>query len=205
MKNLYLLFFVLFLFACSKEKLYGPFNLKNGQEVELLVDHRYASLNETLLILPQNKQADASLRGFADRKPGYIYRVKARFAIIENPPADGSDRWFDFLRIVSESKYQGTEAFDMTLVGSFIPGGTAILLRKKGDKYYIGENLELTYTTPAVKAQLEEIWQNFLEVQKSWEDKKPIQPKWRFVKATVTHDPNNFGKAYLVQRVDFVN
>jgi len=207
MKYLSLIFFVLFLSACSKEEVYGPFKLKNGQEVELLVDHRYASANESLLILPQNKPAETSLRGFDDRKPGYNYRVKARLNVNPDPPQDGPDRWFNFIRVISEEKYQGNEPFEIMLIKSYVPGGPGISLRKTNDRYqYIQDKLELTYASQEVKDQLEEIWQNALEIRDSWELNHHVSnPKWKSIKATVTHDPDNFGKAYLVQRIDFVN
>jgi len=206
MKYLSLLFFVLFLTACSKDELYGPFKLKNGQEVELLVDHRYASVNESLLILPQNEPAGMSLRGFDSRKPGYTYRVKARLNVNPNPPQDGPDRWFNLTSVISEEKYQGNEPFDILLIQSYVPGGPVITLRKTNDKYeYIQDKLELSYASQAVKDQLEEIWQNSLEIRKDWElNHKASLPKWKSIKATVTHDPNNFGKAYLVQRIEFL-
>jgi len=205
MKYLSLIFFVLFLSACSKDEVYGPFKLKNGQEVELLVDHRYASVNESLLILPQNKPAEMSLRGFDARKPGYNYRVKARLNVNPNPPQDGPDRWFNFIGVISEEKYQGNEPFEIMLIKSYIPGGPVIILRKTNGKYeYIEDKLELTYASQALKDQLEEIWQNALEIGANWEvNHQQSNPKWKFIKATVSHDPANFGKAYLVQRIDF--
>lgn len=206
MKYVPLIFFVLFLSACSKQELYGPFKLKNGQEVELLVDHRYSAVDESLLILPQNKPAEMFLSGFQDRKPGYIYRVKARLNANPNPPQDGPDKWFDFVRVVSEEKYQGNEPFEIMLIKSYVIQGPTIFLHKADDKYqYIQDKLELTYTSQEVKGQLEEIWQNALEIRERWElNREQSDPKWKSIKATVTHDPNNFGKAYLVQRIDFV-
>lgn len=204
MKYLSLLFFVLFFSACSKEELYGPLQLKNGQEVELLVDHRYAAINETLLILPKNVPAEMSLSGFSERKPGYTYRVKARLFVDKNPPQDAADRRFDFLKVISEEKYQGNEPFDIALIKSFVPGGPVITMQKKDDQYqYIQDKLQLTYASQTVKDQLEEIWQNALEMREKNKNQQPASPKWKSIKATVTHDPNNFGKAYLVQRIEF--
>lgn len=205
MKYFSLLFFVIFLSACSKEELYGPYKLKNGQEVELLVDHRFEAIGETLFIMPENKPAELSLHGFPERKPGYTYRVKARFHIEKEPLQDGPDRWLDFRKVISEQKYQGTEPFDISLIKSYIPGGPTIYVTKKDGQYqYIQEKIQLGYASPAVKDQLEEIWQHVLEIHESYgKDKKPIYPKWKSIKATVTHDPDNFGKAYLVQRIEF--
>jgi len=56
-----------------------------------------------------------------------------------------------------------------------------------------------------VKDQLEEIWQNVLEIRENWEaNHQSGRPKWKSIRATVTHDPGNFGKAYLVQRIEFL-
>lgn len=206
MKYLYLIPFILFLSACTKDEVYAPFNLKNGQEVELLVDHRYAAVNETLLIMPQNEPAQLSVHGFSQRKPGYIYRIKAKFNIDKNPPQDASDRWFNLSRIISEERYQGNEPFDITLIKAIVPGGPVITMQKKDDRFfYIEDKLQLTYANETVKNQLEEIWLNVLEVRDSWTNGQQSQyPKWKSIKATVTHDPNNFGKAYLVQHIEFL-
>jgi hypothetical protein len=59
MKNLLLLFIVSAFVSCKKSERYGPLNLKNGQEVELLVSHRYDADNDQLLKLPDNVDAGA--------------------------------------------------------------------------------------------------------------------------------------------------
>ncbi|MEQ7801382.1 hypothetical protein ABDJ41_16435 [Pedobacter sp. ASV1-7] len=205
MKYLYLLFAMLFFSSCSKEEVYGPFKLKNGQEVELVVDHRYGSANDNLLILPQNEVIGLSLHGFPERKPGYTYRVKAKFNINLNPPQDASDRWFNFTKVISEERYIGDESFDILLIKSYIPGGPFIDMGKIDDQYiYIKDKLELTYASQTVKDQLEEIWQHSLEMRQKWEETKQTPtPKWRSIKATVKHDLTKFGKAYLVQHIEF--
>lgn len=205
MKYLFLLFSIVFLSACSKEKLYGPYKLKNGQEVELLVDHRYEAANAPVLILPQNEPIYLSIHGFQQRKPGYIYRVKAKLNVDPNPPQDGSDSWFNLTQVISEEKYQGNEAFSILLIKSYIPGGPVISMGKTDNKYYyIQDKLELTYANQTVKDQLEEIWQNSLEIRNKNAKGEPAYPKWKSITANVTHDPANFGKAYLVQRIEFL-
>lgn len=205
MKHLYLLFAVLFFSACSKEELYGPFKLKNGQEVELLVSHRYESTSDALLIMPQNKEVGMSLHGFPERKPGYTYRVKAKLNVDPNPPQDASDRWFNLTKVISEERYSGNESFDILLIKSYIPGGPFLAMGKKEDQYiYIQDKLELTYANQTVKDQLEEIWQHRLDIYQKWKETKetPVL-KWRSIKATVKHDPAKFGKAYQVQHIEF--
>lgn len=207
MKYLSLLFFVLFLTACSKDEVYGPFKLKNGQQVELLVDHRYAAENSPLLLLPQNQPIELSLQGFNDRKPGYLYRIKARLNVNANPPQDASDKWFNFTEIISEEKYQGNESFEISLIKAIVPSGPMIILRKTDDKYhFIEDKLELSYANESIKDKLEEIWKNSLEIRDNWVNNHQYNnPKWKSIKATVIHDPSNFGKAYLVQHIKFEN
>jgi hypothetical protein len=202
MKNLMLLLIAVFLFSCSKEKVYGPRKLTDGQEVELLVDHRYGADNEILLHLPANEPAGASLYGFTEREPGFTYRVKAMFHNNENPPQDAASYWFDFVKVISKEQYKGTEAYAIQLIRSYIPGGPVIWIGKEGNDYYLlGEKIQLTYTDPMVGNQLEEIIQHAKAVRESW----PVQqnPKWKTITATVLNDPSKFGKAYLVQKLDF--
>jgi hypothetical protein len=205
MKYLYVLLSVVFLSACKKDEVYGPYKLKNGQEVELLVSHRYAAINDPLMILPQNEPVALSIHGFEQRKPGYVYRVKAKFNVEANPPQDASDRWFNLTEVISEEKYQGNETFDIALIKSYIPGGPFISMRKIEGKYvYIQDKLELTYANETVKNQLEEISSFLEEAYKNWEKSKEMtEPKWKSIKATVTHDPDKFGTAYLVQHMEF--
>ncbi|WP_316823511.1 hypothetical protein [Pedobacter gandavensis] len=204
MKQLYLLFLVIFCSACSKEETYGPTKLKNGQEVELLVDHRFQSVDETLIELPKNTPAEFSLYGFLQRKPGYTYLVKARFHFEKNPPQDGPDRWFDFIRVVNEQRYSGNESFKINLIQSFIPGGPTIYLGKSAEQFQYLGGIQLTYANENLKAQLEEIWKHALEITESRKtNQQAINPKWSAILATVRHDPSNFGNAYLVQEIKF--
>ena len=201
MKNILLLFIALFCISCAKEELHGPLKLKNGQEVELLVDHRYASINEMLLRLPGREAAGASLSGFSEREPGYTYRVRAKFHFEKNPPEDGPAYWFDFLNVISKEQYKGNEPFEIQLVLSLIPGGPFISIGKlANDYYYIPEKIQLTYDSDALGRQLEEIWQDAKEMRENWQSGQ--LPKWKSIKATVVHDPQKFGKAYLVQKIE---
>jgi hypothetical protein len=204
MKNVFLLLLTLCVLSCKKSPVYGPFNLKNGQQVELLVDHRYASDKDILLKLPEKQDAESYLQGFDEREPGYNYRVKAIFRHLENPPQDAASAYFEFKNVMSKEQYKGNESFDVQLIVSYIPGGPVIRLNKEGNAYYlIPGKLQLTFNNATVENQLAEIWKNKLEMLTS-SLYNPI-PKWKAIKATVIHDPNKFGKAYLIQQIQFSN
>jgi len=202
MKNFLLLFCALFLISCSKEDVYGPLKLTNGQEVELLLDHRYASTNDRLLYLPSQEDAGAYLSGFEQREPGYTYRVKATFNYVENPPADGSSFWYNFVEVISKEQYKGNDPFEVQLIVSYVPGGPVIRIGKEGNDYFMSDKIQLTYTNESVGKQLEEIWQNAAEIRQNWQLGQ--RPKWQAIKATVVHDQRAFGKAYLVQQIQFL-
>jgi hypothetical protein len=207
MKHLSLLFIAFALAACSKEEVYGPWKLKNGQEVELLVDHRYGSIGDQLLLLPEKEPAQLSLFGFTDREPGYNYLVKARMVVEKEPPQDGSAYHLEFMKVISKEKYKGNEPFEIRLIQSYIPGGPTIILGKQdGSYYFVPDKIALTYSGEEVKEQLEEIWQNANYLRENWQ-KPGIQEelKWRSITATVTHDTENFGKAYRVQHIEFTD
>lgn len=204
MKKLFVLFIAFALVSCKKEKGYGPLNLKDGQEVELIVDHRYDSDNDQLLKYPSNVDAGAPLVGFDQREPGYSYRVKARFKVYDPPVQDGPSYSFVFEKIISKAQYKGTESFPVQLITSYVPGGPVIRLSKTGNDYYlIPDKLQLTYANSTVQNELEEIWLNAQEIRANWQ--KGQRPKWKAIKATVVHDPQKFGKAYLVQQIQFID
>lgn len=199
MRKLVLLFIAAALFSCKKEATYGPLKLKNGQEVDLLVDHRYGADQDILLQASNRKSAEAYLSGFDNREPGYNYKVRAKFHYEENPPADGPAFWYDFIKVESKEQYKGDEAFTVPMIVSYVPGGPVIRLNKTGSNYYfVPDKLQFTYADNTVKAELEEIWANVEEVRNNRQ-----LPKWKAIKATVTHDPSNFGKAYLVKQIEF--
>jgi hypothetical protein len=202
MKHLLLLFIAFSLISCAKEELHGPNQLKNGQVVELLVDHKYGSTEDILLQLPNKVAAGASLMGFEERQPGYSYRIKARFVFTEDPPQDGSAHWFELMDILEKDQYTGNDAFHIQLIQSYVPGGPTLLLSKKGNEYFFqSEKIQLTPANETVKGQLEEIWQNALAIRDN-----PTQPptlKWKSIKANVVHDKQLIGKAYSIQNIHF--
>lgn len=202
MKHSYLLLVALILAACSKEDTYGPWKLKNGQEVELSVSHRYGAINDDLLLLPGNKPAEMSLYYFAEREPGYTYRVKAKMVAEKVPPQDGSAYHLEYIETMGKQKYEGNESFELELSQSYVPGGPMIVLLKEEGKYWFHSNIQLTYSDVEIGNQLEEIWKHREEIQQNHKDKINTEPKWRSIRATVSHDPENFGKAYFVSNID---
>ena len=200
MKHLFLLFIAFSLISCDKEDLHGPNKLKDGQVVELLVDHKYGSTEDILIQLPNKVDADAFLRGFEERQPGFSYRVKARFVVADPSLQDAPAYWFELMEIRKKEQYTGNDAFQIELVHAFF--GPALKLSKKGNDYYFhAEKIQLTPANETVKGQLEEIWQNALAIRDN-----PTQPpalKWKSIKANVIHDKQLIGKAYSVQNIHF--
>lgn len=137
MKYMYVFVFLIIFSACSKEEGYGRFNLKDGQEVELSVGHRYGAIGDEPLLLPQNESPHLPLSAFDMREAGYQYKVKARLVAYHGPPImdGGSGHSLQFLEVISKKKYEGNETFDLSLVRSIVPGPEFIALRKDGDKY----------------------------------------------------------------------
>ncbi|WP_028297206.1 hypothetical protein [Olivibacter sitiensis] len=206
MKHISFFFTVLFLAACPKNDI-GPMGLKHGQEAEVSIDHRYWAINDRPLLLPNRQPSEYSLHGFNEREPGYTYRVRAKVHIDKNDPPiqDAIPYWLDFMEVISEEKYAGNEPFEIALIQSHVPGGPVIMLREyDGQYHFIPEKLTLTHADEKVREQLEEIWQHNEEILQSYiTDGVYIEPKWKSIRATVTHDPENFGKAYLVSHIEF--
>src|SRR3546814_13077697 len=118
MKRLFVLPLILLFVcpACSKDDLYGPWKLENGQVVELLVSHRYAGKDAPLLLLPQNEPAQMSLYSFTEREPGYSYRVKARMVVPDVDPQDGPFYHLEFIAVLSRKKSEGNKKSENRLV-----------------------------------------------------------------------------------------
>lgn len=204
MKYFQLLFAVFFLTACSKEDLIGPSKLQPGQEVEVAVSDRYGAIEDPLLLLPSNKPAEMSLAGFMNREPGYNYRVKAKLVKPAEPPQDGAAYWLEFIEVLRKEKNATNVPFDLAVIQSFVPGGPIIRLTKAGDKYYFDDKVTFTYANNEVRYQLEEIWLHKKALYESWQSTKTMPSmKWKAIKATVSHDPQHFGKSYLVSKIEF--
>lgn len=205
MKHLYFLLAILLFSACSKEETYGPLKLKDGQEVELIISHRYHSVGDEPLVMPHQTSPQLSLYDFTEREPGYSYRVKAKMSAYKGPQMQdgGPTDHLKFMEVISKEKYEGNESFDIELIRSYIPGGPQIMLFKEDGKYIFLDDIQLTYSDDEVEAQLEKIWKHQEERIENSKKQIATYPKWRSIRATVSHDPDNFGKAYLVQNVKF--
>lgn len=205
MKNIFLFIAGLLLISCSKEKTHGPWNLKDGQEVEVLVSHRYGATDDNLTLTSQNKTAEGSIHNFTNREAGYNYRIKARMAAPAEPPQDGPSYWLEFVKVLSKEKYAGNDPFVIELVQGSM-AGPYILLRKENNQYqFIVGNITLNPATPAVATKLAEIWEYWEQAINPAGDVAPRpEVKWKSIKARVTHDPSAFGKAYLVSDIDLV-
>ncbi|WP_104382825.1 hypothetical protein [Sphingobacterium sp. HMA12] len=203
MKHILLLLTVFIFSACSKEKGYGRFNLKEGQEVELLVSHRYGSINDQPLLLPQNESPELPLSGFEDREPGYNYKVKAKMVPYKGPELmdGGPSDVLQFIKIISKEKYTDNEIFEISLIRGIIPSPDVVILRKEGNKYFIniGTTIHLSYSDEIVGEKLEEIWQAIKQNVNT--GNRPVS-KWKSIRATVSHDSKNFGKTYLVSKIE---
>lgn len=204
MRHLYLFFAMLILTACSKEDTFGPWNLKNGQEVEVSVGHQYGAVNDDVLLLPQNKPAEMSLYYFTDREPGFTYRVRAKMVAEKVPPQDGPAYYLEYIETLGKERYNGNESFELELIQSYIPAGPMIVLFKKDGKYFLDSKIQLTYNNDEVEDQLEEIWENREEIRQNAIDKVASLPRWKSIRATVSHDPANFGREYLIHSLKFL-
>lgn len=204
MKYLYLFFAFFMLTSCSKEDL-GPMGLKHGQEVEVTVDHRYGAIDERHGLSPNKEPLEYNIHGFDEREAGYIYKVKATVHLDRSDPPiqDGASHWLNFTEIISKEKYEGNEPFEIGLIQSYIPGGPVIMLAKEAESYFFSSNIQLTFHDEAIGDQLEEIWQHNKEIHEAYTiDGNYKETKWQSIRATVTHDPDNFGKAYLVSHIE---
>ncbi len=170
-----------------------------------MVSHRFGAVDDQLVLLPQNQPAQMHLYSFTDREPGYNYRVKARMVVPETPPQDGPAYHLDFIEVISSEKHKGNEVFEIALIQSYVPGGPTIMLGKRNGSYdFISEKITLTYQSQSVHDELEEIASHADYLRENWQ-KPGIQSemKWAAIKATVTHDPDNFGKSYLASHIEF--
>jgi len=202
MKHILLIVLCLTLLSCKKDPVYGPLGLKDGQEVELLVDHRWGGKDDVLLTYPGKLATYSYLEGFDEREAGYTYRVKAVFHNEAEPLQDGPSFYFKFLKIVNKQPHKDKEVFTIQLIRQGVIGGPTIQLGMKENKYYfIPDKIELTAGNTEVEKSLAEINEYVGKIRSSW----PASPqfKWKGIQAIVTHDVEKFGTAYKVQQIIF--
>ncbi|WP_345947783.1 hypothetical protein ABDD95_13090 [Mucilaginibacter sp. PAMB04274] len=180
--------------GCKKD--FDPDKPKNGQEVELFLDHYQDVGNQMAYLLPDKIKSPYGLQGFNERELGYTYRVKAKVVITKEPLQDGPDRWFEFERVVSKDLYTGTEPFQVSLISNFVPGGPGLAIGKRDDKYYY-LSYEFKPANDAVKARIEEV---LALRQRIYTD--PAYGHSVSIKATVTHATDNRANTYLVQGIE---
>ncbi|QPH41656.1 hypothetical protein [Pedobacter endophyticus] len=190
MRYLYLFIAATLFVSCKKD----PLNATSGQVVTLFVDHYATAGDQKLYVLPSKTPATTYLEGFDERELGYTYEVKAQMYIPKDPPQDGPDRWYKFVRVVSKERYFGTEPFEISLKNNSIFGSTLAVWIDKNIIYY--SNYVLIPENEAVKKQLDELvaLRQKFHTDQDWANNVVL-------KATVTHDPNNRAKGYLVSNV----
>lgn len=215
MRNVLILFAVLtFITACSKNE-FNPLKPKHGQKAELFLDH-YRDVNDQRVFLwPEGGRSPLSLREFDERESGYVYKVKAKVVVSEYEIADDSNSWFELVDVISKEKYTGEETFEIGLVGGTFFGSYLSIKEEEGQLLY--GNLVLNPINEEVKQQLkgyiqknEQIYAEMIEAKE--EDKKTASQKYDeyqtylrklALKAIVSHDPENWGKGYLVHGLKF--
>ena len=204
MRNLLILFIALVIItACSKDE-FNPLNPKDGQKVELFLDH-YRDVNDLrTFLLPEKTPASLSLREFDEREPGYTYKVAAKVVVPKVPMQDGPDRWFELIEVLNKERYVGDESFEIGLIGHDLFGNYLAIRKVDGQLKY--GKLVLYPINEEVKLKLEGYVQDIELLREELIESKD-EGKYReykeymrklVLKAVVSHDPENLGKGYLV-------
>lgn len=190
MRYLPLLFILLLSFGCKKDSE----NPKNGQIVELFVDHYEETNSQRISLLPKKELITTYLEGFADRELGYTYSVRAKAYYPKEPPQDGPSNWYVFEKVLSKQIYDNTASFVISLKYSGLFGSNiAFAVRSQIFEY---GNYTLRPENDAVKKQLEDVLLLRSKLQSDYQYAATVT-----ISATVTHDPNNRSKGYLVKGV----
>lgn len=202
----------------SCKKTYTEWDFREGQTVTLTVGPHFGADNDKLL-LTKSREAlrNIQLNNFLERRAGYTYTVKAKFVVPDAMIMDGSAQYLDFVKVLDKKKYEGNEVFPVGLIIGIIPDGDYIDVSKTGNDYKLNRvDVSLVPINNIVKEKLEEINQEKLRIdaveKKIREINGPIndpalqmqtQLKWRRITATVRHDANDVGNAYLVEDIVF--
>lgn len=193
MKHFYLLLSLTLLFtACSKDE-FDRSKPKNGQEVELFVDH-YIAGGDQRLFLSDDREAllGTYVKNFNEREIGYTYLIKAKVVVPEQILWDGPAYWFEHIKTIHKDKYQGLDTFALPLFGSWMPD-PFFCLTKDATKFSYYSGYDLTPANDTVQADLEKALVKGQEILTSGGP--------RVLNIIVQHDPANYTKGYIVHRV----
>jgi len=193
MKHFYLLLSAAFLFAaCSKDK-FDPSKPKDGQEVEVFLDHYTTAGDPRIFHTDRDHSLYTYLHKFDEREIGYTYVIKAR--VVVSPPSwqDSPSYTLDYIKTLAKEKYQGKDTFALPLFGWTGGGSDAFFLRKDAGKYsYLGFQL-----TPADATVQQDLDTALVKGPPMTTSAGP----WTAFKVFVQHDPANYTKGYIVHRV----
>ena len=190
MRYLPALFILLLSFGCSKESV----NPKDGQIVELFVDHYEEANSQRVSLLPGKELITTYLQGFDERELGYTYKVRAKAYYPKEPPQDGPSNWFIFEKVLSKEIYNSTEPFVISLKSNGL-FGSSIAFAFRNQVFEYG-NYTLKPENDVVKKQLEDV----LLLRSRFESDYQYALKV-IINAVVIHDPNNRSKGYIVKSV----
>ncbi len=206
MRNVFFLFIALALItACSKDE-FNPLKPKTGQKAELFLDHYVDVKDQRVLLLPHKESSYMSLNGFGERQLGYTYKVRAKVYVSpQHAMDDGVNSWFEFLGVLSKDKFTSDETFEIALVYpiGFYSGGS-LAVNKDGNLFKYGDfgyNLRFVNREDMdfIEAMLGE---GGIETFGNYQAYQGYLQKIA-LKAVVTHDPENYGKGYLVHSLKF--
>lgn len=209
MRNLLILFMALSFVACKKDD-FDPLKPKHGQKAELFLDHYRDVNNQMVFLWPEGGPSPLPLREFDERQPGYVYKVRAKVVVSEHEIADGPNSWFELVEVISKEKYAGEESFEIGLIAGDLFGSYLSLRQEDGQLVY--GKLLLNPVNEEVKLQLEAYVQENERMYEEMIDAKEEDKQLAYqrydeyqeylrglaLKAVVSHDPENWGKGYLV-------
>lgn len=186
-----LLFFVFQ--SCSKDDVFNPEKVKDGQVVTIYLNHYlHAGRQEIYTDNALSREAGTYVTGFGARELGYVYAVSARVKKAPRGLMDAPSYWFEYINTVSKTRVDDDDSFEVLLTSMTV--GYYIALRKEGGKYVFAENYEAKPLTDAIAAKLDEV----IALQ------EPVDNGefYAWVMAKMSHDPDNWGSSVIVHEVD---
>ena len=204
MKKLLFFIMVLSFAACSKDD-FDAGNPKNGQKAELYVDHYSDVRNQMIFLYPQKDPSPLGLRGFEEREFGYTYKVKAKaYVSSEVVMDDGTNSWFNYDGMISKERYTSQDRFEIGLVYHIGFGGSGgnLAIKQEDDKFLYGAGGTLRPANAAIRQQLADLLlrEKAIGTAQEYQDYQLLLNTLA-LKAVVTHDPENYGKGYLVHEI----